>query len=129
MHQAGERLAHLPSERSHPLHSCSTMTRSTMASRRRHVILGLATLLAVLGPGCQSAPPSGPLAPAPPRSAAPTSAPQSATAEEAKYIRWLVEHSMLHQAEVASRRYTGQVQLWQHPYAAPHPRAASALAS
>jgi len=36
---------------------------------------------------------------------------------------------MLHQAEVASRRYTGQGQLWQHPYAAPQPRAASALAS
>jgi len=36
---------------------------------------------------------------------------------------------MLHQAEVASRRYTGQGQLWQHPYAAPQPRATSALAS
>jgi trehalose synthase len=36
---------------------------------------------------------------------------------------------MLHQAEVAGRRYAGQGQLWQHPYAAPQPRAASALAS
>ena len=36
---------------------------------------------------------------------------------------------MLHQAETASRRYTGQGQLWQHPSAAPQPRAASALAS
>jgi trehalose synthase len=36
-----------------------------MASRRRHVILGLATLLGVLGLGCQSAPPSGALPPAP----------------------------------------------------------------
>jgi len=36
---------------------------------------------------------------------------------------------MLHQAEMVSRRYTGQGQLWQHPYAAPQPRAASALAS
>src|SRR5262249_32031108 len=27
------------------------------------------------------------------------------------------------------RRYAGQSQLWQHPYAAPQPRAASALAS
>src|SRR5215467_4988362 len=108
--------------------------KSTMASRRRHFILGLAALLGVLGPGCQSAPPSGVLPPTPPRSAAPTPAPQSAAAEEAKaeeakYIRWLVEHSMLHQAEVAGRRYAGQGQLWQHPYAAPQPRAASALAS
>jgi trehalose synthase len=98
-----------------------------MVPRRSHVILSLATLLAVLGLGCQSAPTAD--APAPPRTAAPTPAPQSATAEEAKYIRWLVEQSMLHQAEVASRRYTGQGQLWQHPYAAPQPRAASALAS
>jgi trehalose synthase len=36
---------------------------------------------------------------------------------------------MLDQAEVAVRRYAGQGQLWQHPYAAPQPRAASALAS
>src|SRR5262245_31918646 len=105
------------------------MSRSTMPSRRRHVILGLATLLAVLGLGCQSAPPSGALAPPPPRSAAPAPAPQPAAAEEAKYARWLVEHSMLHQAETAARQYAGQRQLWQHPYAAPQPRAASALAS
>src|SRR5215831_20837531 len=102
--------------------------RGAMANRHRHIILGLATLLGVLGPGCQSAPPSGALPPAPPRSAAPTLAPQSAAVEEAKYIRWLVEHSMLHQAELASRRYAGQGQLWQHPYAAPQPRAALALA-
>src|SRR5262249_12259199 len=83
----------------------------------------------VLGLGCQSAPPSGVFPPTPPRSAAPTPAPQSAPTEEAKYITWLVEHSMLHQAEVASRRYTGQGKLWPHPYAAPQPRAASAPAS
>src|SRR5215468_2085389 len=100
-----------------------------MASRCRHVILGLATLLAVLGLACQSAPSSGVFPSTPQQSAAPTPTPQPAEAEEAKYIRWLVEHSMLHQAEVASRRYTGQGQLWQHPYAVPQPRAASALAS
>src|SRR5215467_9066810 len=105
-----------------------------MGSLRRHFILGLATFLGVLGLVCRSAPPSGALGPAPPRSAAPTPGPQSATAqeaktEEAKYIRWLVEPPMLHQAETASRRYTGQGQLWQHPSAAPQPRAASALAS
>jgi trehalose synthase len=36
---------------------------------------------------------------------------------------------MLRQAELTARRYAGQGQLWQHPYAAPQPRAASALAS
>src|SRR5262245_44330070 len=109
----------------------SLLLRSAMASRLRHVILRLAILLGVLGLGCQSAPPSGALAPAPPRSAASTPAPQSTAEEgsEARYIRWLVEHSMLHQAEVAGRRYAGQGQLWQHPYATPQPRAASALAS
>ncbi|HEV3349612.1 MAG TPA: maltose alpha-D-glucosyltransferase, partial [Methylomirabilota bacterium] len=36
---------------------------------------------------------------------------------------------MLHQAGLAARRYSGQGALWQHPYAVPQPRAASALAS
>ena len=36
---------------------------------------------------------------------------------------------MLHQAELAARRYSGQGRLWQHPYAVPQPRAASAMAS
>jgi trehalose synthase len=36
---------------------------------------------------------------------------------------------MLHQAELTARRYAGQGQLWQHPYAVPQPRAASTLAS
>jgi len=40
-----------------------------------------------------------------------------------------VERSMLHQAEVTARRYSGHGELWQHPYAIPQPRAASALAS
>ena len=36
---------------------------------------------------------------------------------------------MLHQAALAARRYSGRGELWQHPYAEPRPRAASALAS
>ena len=36
---------------------------------------------------------------------------------------------MLHEAELRARRYSGQGSLWQHPYANPQPRAASALAS
>ena len=36
---------------------------------------------------------------------------------------------MLHEAELAARRYSGHGSLWQHPYANPQPRAASALAS
>jgi trehalose synthase len=50
-------------------------------------------------------------------------------APESSYIHWLVERSMLHQAELVARRYSGQGQLWQHPYANSQPRAASALAS
>src|SRR5262249_46590640 len=103
--------------------------RGAMANRHRHIILGLATLLGVLGPGCQSAPPSRALPSAPPRTAAPTLAPQPPAVDEAKSIRSLVEHSLLHQAAVAGRRYAGQGQPWQHPYVAPQPRAASALAS
>ena len=36
---------------------------------------------------------------------------------------------MLHEAELTARRYSGLGSLWQHPYANPQPRAASALAS
>ena len=36
---------------------------------------------------------------------------------------------MLHEAELTARRYSGHGSLWQHPYANPQPRAASALAS
>jgi len=36
---------------------------------------------------------------------------------------------MLHQGDLATRRYSGQRGQWQHPYAVPQPRAASALAS
>jgi len=104
-----------------------------MATRARHVLLSLATLLGVLGLGCQSAPSTGSLGPAPGGVAAPPRAAPSAAAPEAasgdSYIRWLVDRSMLHQAELTARRYSGQGQLWQHPYANPQPRAASALAS
>jgi hypothetical protein len=70
-----------------------------MATRALHLLLGLATLLGVLGLGCQSAPPT-PAA----RSAAPEAI------SDAPYIRWLVERSMLHQAELTARRYSGQGQ-------------------
>lgn len=43
-------------------------------------------------------------------------------------IAWLRERSMLHQAQQAARRLAGEGEMWRHPYAAPRPRAASALA-
>src|SRR5437879_2116521 len=99
-------------------------------TRLRGVLLALAALVGALGPACQPTPtarpapaPSATLAPAAPSAAAPDAASRESD------IRWLVEHSMLHQAELAARRYSGQGQLWQHPYAMPQPRAASALAS
>jgi len=97
-----------------------------MATRARDVLLSLATLLGVLGLGCQSAPSTVP--PGPPRTAslrrssgAIGRGPEAASGDT--YIRWLVDRSMLHQAELTARRYSGQGQLWQHPYANPQPRA------
>ena len=90
--------------------------------RLRGVLLLLATLLGALGPACQPLRTPGPAAPSGPA--------QNVVSDgNASYIAWLVERSMLHQAELAARRYSGQGEMWQHPYAAPQPRAASALAS
>ena len=106
------------------------MMAAAATTRLPGVLLILAVLLGALGPACQSTPTPRP-APAP--SAAPVPATPSAEAPEVTsgetYIRWLVERSMLHQAERAARRYSGEGQIWQHPYATPQPRAASALAS
>lgn len=44
-------------------------------------------------------------------------------------IEWLIERSMLDQAARAATRLSGTGAMWRHPYAAPLPRAASALAS
>ena len=96
-------------------------------TRLRGVLLALAALAGALGPACQPAPPARPAAP-PSATPAPGPPAPDAVSGEA-YIRWLVERSMLHQAELAARRYSGQGELWQHPYALPQPRAASALAS
>jgi trehalose synthase len=100
-------------------------------TRLRGLLLALVALLGALGPACQPTPTARPAGPVAPPSAAP--APAAPAAAEAvagePYLRWLVEHSMLHQAELAARRYSGQGALWQHPYALPQPRAASALAS
>jgi trehalose synthase len=106
------------------------MMAAAATTRLRGVLLTLATLLGALGPACQPMP-TPRSAPAP--SAAPAPAAASVQAPEVVsgeiYIRWLVERSMLHQAELSARRYAGQGQIWQHPYALPQPRAASALAS
>jgi trehalose synthase len=98
----------------------------------RGILLTLAALLGAFGAACQPTPATRPALPV---SASPASAPPAidtrapgVDAGEAD-IGWLVERSMLHQAELAARRYSGQGELWQHPYAMPQPRAASALAS
>src|SRR5258706_1761804 len=95
-------------------------------TRLRGALLALAALLGALGPACQPTPTPRP-APAPQRPA-PWANRQAETADAA-YIQWLVEHSMLHQGDLAARRVSGTGEQWQHPYAAPEPRAASALAS
>jgi trehalose synthase len=102
------------------------MMAAEATTRLRGVLLALVALLGALGSACQ--PTASPRPdPAPSAGPAPAAAPDAVTGEA--YIRWLVEHSMLHQAELAARRYSGQGALWQHPYAVPQPRAASALAS
>jgi trehalose synthase len=110
------------------------MMTFTTAARSGVVLLSLAALLGALGLACQPTPTARrPVEPTPAAVVAPAGAAPSAAAPEAvsddTYVRWLVERSMLHQAELVARRYSGQGQLWQHPYANPQPRAASALAS
>jgi len=99
---------------------------SEAPTRLRAVLLALAAVVGALGPACQPTPPVRP-DPAPSVTPAPAAAPDPVSGEA--YIRWLVERSMLRQADVAARRYAGQGELWRHPYARPQPRAASALAS
>src|SRR5499433_981586 len=89
------------------------MMAAVASTRLRGVLLTLATLLGALGPACQPIP---------------ASRPREVASDETS-IRWLVERSMLHQAELTARRYAGRGKMWQHPYAMPQPRAASALAS
>ena len=90
------------------------MMTVTAITRLRGGLLLLTTLLGALGLACQTTP---------------TARPAATPVAGDSYIRWLVERSMLHQAEVTARRYSGHGELWQHPYAIPQPRAASALAS
>jgi trehalose synthase len=45
------------------------------------------------------------------------------------YVEWLVEHSMLADATVFSKQFSGQGSMWQNPFANPDPRAAIEKAS
>jgi trehalose synthase len=85
----------------------------------KHVLVAIAVVTVACG---HDPPPANP-------SVVAASAPQVTTSAQDDYIRWLEERSMLGQAEVAARRYSGTGKMWQHPYAAPRPRAASAMAS
>jgi trehalose synthase len=105
--------------------------------RRRAWLLVLAMLVGAGAPACQPAtslrpdsPPGAASTGAPPRPAsrpAPPASPQDQASDAD--IRWLVEHSMLHQGDLAARRVSGTGAQWRHPYAMPEPRAASSLAS
>ena len=53
----------------------------------------------------------------------------TAFADDAGYIHWLEQHSMLYQAAGLARRYSGNASQWQRPYGVPQPRAASSRAS
>ncbi len=86
--------------------------------------LAPAFLLAACG---GEAPPAAP-PPAYVPASAPTNAPAPKSGED-DYVKWLESQSMLGQAEIAARRYSGTGAMWQHPYAKPEPRKASATAS
>ena len=105
--------------------------------RPRAWLLVLAMLVGAGAPACQ---PATSLRPESPSGAASTGAPPAPASRPATPasaqdqasdpdIQWLVEHSMLHQGDLAARRVSGTGAQWQHPYALPEPRAASALAS
>ena len=45
------------------------------------------------------------------------------------YVEWLIEHSMLADATVFAKQFSGQGSMWQNPFANPDPRAAIEKAS
>ena len=45
------------------------------------------------------------------------------------YVRWLVEQSMLHDAQTIAKQFSGVGSMWQNPFANPDPRAAIDTAS
>jgi trehalose synthase len=49
--------------------------------------------------------------------------------EDASYIQWLEQRSMLHHADILARQYSGSASQWQRPYGRPRPREATARAS
>ena len=54
---------------------------------------------------------------------------QAVSADATSYVQWLEERSMLHQAQVLARSYSGNGAQWQHPYGTPQPREAVSRAS
>lgn len=52
-----------------------------------------------------------------------------ANASNAAYVRWLKKESMLANAEIQAKKYSGQGQMWQNPFARPQPRRAVNIAS
>ena len=51
------------------------------------------------------------------------------TTVDGDYVRWLVQESMLYNAKLSARKYSGQGRLWQRPYAEARPHNATAHAS
>ncbi|MEI8080308.1 MAG: maltose alpha-D-glucosyltransferase [Actinomycetes bacterium] len=45
------------------------------------------------------------------------------------YVQWLVDQSMLHDANAIARQFAGSGAMWQNPFASPDPRAAVRIAS
>jgi trehalose synthase len=58
-----------------------------------------------------------------------TADPRAATASNPTYVQWLVNQSMLADADVLSRQLSGQPSMWRNPYARPDARRALATAA
>jgi trehalose synthase len=96
------------------------LTHSSLrTSSRSGKWLACGVALALLGTACVHAQPTP----------TPVCAAPAEKSSVDDYTRWLQDHSMLQQADLNNHRDSGVGRMWQHPYANPQPRAASALAS
>lgn len=102
--------------------SRSRATRSLVRSARGSAVPLVALVLAACGGAANGTPAADPASKV-------ASSAATTPIADADYVRWLEERSMLARAKLAAEKYSGSGKMWQHPYAKPQPRGASALSS